>query len=84
VGHIVLGVGMLRDAVRDQPGLPVELVTELEHLILSHHGSFEHGSPVEPKTVEAYCSRPWTIWTPRSTRCAGISLKMIRPGALPP
>jgi 3'-5' exoribonuclease len=54
VGHIVLGVGMLRDAVREQPGLPAELVTELEHLILSHHGSFEHGSPVEPKTVEAY------------------------------
>ena len=50
VGHIVIGVGMLRDAVREQPGVPAELVTELEHLILSHHGALELGSPVVPKT----------------------------------
>ena len=56
VGHIVLGVGMLRDAIRDQPapGLPAELVTELEHLILSHHGDLEFGSPVKPMTIEAF------------------------------
>jgi 3'-5' exoribonuclease len=56
VGHIVLGVGMLRDAVRDQPapGVPAELVTELEHLILSHHGDLEFGSPVKPMTIEAF------------------------------
>ena len=54
VGHIVLGVGMLRDAVREQPGVPEELVTELEHLILSHHGALELGSPVQPMTLEAY------------------------------
>src|SRR5262245_13737620 len=54
VGHIVIGVGMLHDAVRDEPGVPSELVTELEHLIVSHHGSHEHGSPIVPKTVEAF------------------------------
>jgi len=54
VGHIVIGVGMLQDAVREQPGLPAELVTELEHLILSHHGAQELGSPVVPKTLEAF------------------------------
>ena len=56
VGHIVLGVGMLRDAIRDQPppGMPAELVTELEHLILSHHGDLEFGSPVKPMTIEAF------------------------------
>lgn len=54
VGHIVMGVQMLHDAVRDEPGLPAELVTELEHLILSHHGAHELGSPVVPKTVEAF------------------------------
>jgi 3'-5' exoribonuclease len=53
VGHIVLGVGMLRDAAREHP-VPVELLTELEHLILSHHGELEHGSPVKPMTVEAF------------------------------
>ncbi len=54
VGHIALGVGMLRDAVREQPGFPPELATELEHLILSHHGARELGSPVEPMTIEAF------------------------------
>jgi 3'-5' exoribonuclease len=54
VGHIVIGVGMLRDAVRERGGLPQELVTELEHLILSHHGELALGSPVEPMTVEAF------------------------------
>jgi 3'-5' exoribonuclease len=56
VGHIVLGVGMLRDAVRDlpPPAPPADLVTELEHLILSHHGDLEFGSPVKPMTIEAF------------------------------
>ena len=54
VGHLVIGVGMLHDAIREEPGVPAELVTELEHLILSHHGELEHGSPVLPKTVEAF------------------------------
>lgn len=53
VGHIALGLLMLRDATTAIPGFPVELRTELEHLVLSHHGTREHGSPVEPMTVEA-------------------------------
>ena len=54
VGHIVLGVRMLRDAIRQLPGFPPELATELEHLVLSHHGAKERGSPVSPMTVEAF------------------------------
>jgi len=54
VGHIVIGVGMLRDALREMPDFPADLGTELEHLILSHHGARELGSPVEPMTVEAF------------------------------
>jgi len=54
VGHIVIGVGMLHEAVRDRPGIPAALVTELEHLIVSHHGELELGSPVRPMTVEAF------------------------------
>ena len=51
---IVIGVGMLRDAAADFPEVPAELVMEIEHLILSHHGAQELGSPVLPMTVEAY------------------------------
>ena len=54
IGHITLGTHMLRDAARDVPDLDPELVMELQHLILSHHGELEHGSPVKPMTVEAF------------------------------
>lgn len=54
VGHITLGIVMLRDAAAAVPGFPDALRTELEHLILSHHGTREHGSPVEPMTTEAF------------------------------
>lgn len=54
VGHIVIGVGMFRDALRDVSGFPKELQTEIEHLILSHHGALELGSPVKPMTLEAF------------------------------
>jgi 3'-5' exoribonuclease len=54
VGHIAIGVGMLRDLIRARPGFPPGLAMELEHLILSHHGAKELGSPVEPMTIEAF------------------------------
>lgn len=53
-GHIAIGVGMLREAVREVPDMPATLAVELEHMILSHHGSKALGSPVEPMTVEAF------------------------------
>jgi 3'-5' exoribonuclease len=53
VGHIAIGAGMLRDAVRETPDFPPDLAIELEHLILSHHGARELGSPVLPMTIEA-------------------------------
>jgi 3'-5' exoribonuclease len=54
VGHIAIGVGMLRDLIRERPDFPAGLAMELEHLILSHHGAKELGSPVEPMTIEAF------------------------------
>jgi len=53
VGHIVLGAAMLREALADHPDVPAELALEIEHLILSHHGARELGSPVKPMTAEA-------------------------------
>ena len=54
IGHIVIGVGMVRDVVREIPEFPRELALEIEHLILSHHGEKALGSPVTPMTVEAF------------------------------
>jgi 3'-5' exoribonuclease len=53
VGHIVIGAHMLHDAARAHPDVPAALLTEIEHLILSHHGALEFGSPVKPMTLEA-------------------------------
>jgi 3'-5' exoribonuclease len=54
IGHIAIGLGMLRDGIRELPGFPPDLQVELEHLLLSHHGAKALGSPVEPMTVEAF------------------------------
>jgi len=54
VGHMAIGVGILRETAAAMPDFPPDLLLELTHLILSHHGSKELGSPVEPMTVEAF------------------------------
>ena len=54
-GHVVIGAMMLREAMAGQPE-PVctpEEAMLIEHLILSHHGKLEYGSPVRPMTLEA-------------------------------
>ncbi len=53
LGHISLGSEMLECAIREIPDFPDELAMRLKHMILSHHGNLEHGSPVVPMTVEA-------------------------------
>jgi 3'-5' exoribonuclease len=54
IGHITIGVILVRDAARTIEGFPDDLLTRIEHLIVSHHGARELGSPVEPMTVEAF------------------------------
>jgi 3'-5' exoribonuclease len=54
LGHISLGLIMVRDASRAIPDFPPELLAQIEHIVLSHHGSMDFGSPVEPMTVEAF------------------------------
>jgi 3'-5' exoribonuclease len=58
IGHLVIGVEMLADKARQVPDLtgepfPTELLLRLKHLIVSHHGTYEFGSPKLPMTPEA-------------------------------
>ncbi len=58
LGHIHLGVEMLSEKLPEAEKLtgepfPRELTVRLKHLILSHHGTLEHGSPKVPMTPEA-------------------------------
>ena len=52
VGHIVRAVIMIEQAAVEID-FPQEELRQLVHLILSHHGTLEWGSPVKPKTIEA-------------------------------
>jgi len=54
LGHITLGVVIVRNACLGVPDFPADLRARLEHLIVSHHGSRQMGSPIEPMTVEAF------------------------------
>ena len=53
IGHIVLGRDLLRERCAAIPDFPADVQILLEHLVLSHQGTREFGSPVEPMTPEA-------------------------------
>jgi 3'-5' exoribonuclease len=53
LGHIMIGVELVEDKLRSLQGFPQELAIHLKHLLLSHHGQYEYGSPKRPKTMEA-------------------------------
>ncbi len=52
-GEIALGYYRVRRMIEEIEGFPAELAQAVGHIILSHHGSLEHGSPVVPCTREA-------------------------------
>jgi 3'-5' exoribonuclease len=54
LGHIALGLAIVREAIGRIDGFPPELRGRVEHMIVSHHGSRQLGSPVEPMTEEAF------------------------------
>jgi 3'-5' exoribonuclease len=52
-GEIPLGYYRVRRLIEDLPAFPSDLAAAVLHIILSHHGALEHGSPVVPCTREA-------------------------------
>src|SRR5580658_6761567 len=53
LGHITIAVRMLGDKIRSLPDFPPRLRVLVEHMILSHHGHLEFGSPKVPQFPEA-------------------------------
>jgi len=45
---------MIDEKIRLIPDFPQELATTLKHLIISHHGEYQYGSPKRPKALEAF------------------------------
>ena len=52
-GHVVLGDRIIASHAARVPGFPEELALQLSHIMLSHQGEREYGSPEQPKTLEA-------------------------------
>jgi 3'-5' exoribonuclease len=53
IGHITMGLELVQMRMLAIPNFPTALKNELEHIILSHHGRLEFGSPKEPMFAEA-------------------------------
>ena len=53
IGHIIIGVQMIDEKIREIPDFPVLLANEVRHCILAHHGELEYGSPKKPAIAEA-------------------------------
>lgn len=53
IGHITLGAQIVREKFRELSDFPPSLADQIEHIILSHHGELEFGSPRQPLFPEA-------------------------------
>ncbi len=53
LSHIVIGLGMMDEKIKGIKDFPETLALMLRHMIVSHHGTRDFGSPEPPKTVEA-------------------------------
>ena len=53
LGHMIIELEMLQAKLAQLPSFPPELKTLLEHLIISHHGQYDFGSPKLPMFPEA-------------------------------
>jgi 3'-5' exoribonuclease len=53
LGHLVMEVEKVDEKIRSLPEFPPELALLVKHMLVSHHGQYEFGSPKLPQTVEA-------------------------------
>ena len=53
LGHITIGIELIDKKAQSIPDFPREISMHIKHLVLSHHGQLEFGSPKRPKTIEA-------------------------------
>ena len=53
LGHIVIGSQMVAEKAAQIPNFPHQILVQLQHCILAHHGKYEFGSPKLPAVIEA-------------------------------
>ena len=80
VGHLVLGVDLVRRAAEQVPDIDAGQVDRLIHIILSHHGQYAFGSPVLPMTPEAILLHHLDDIDAKMDFMAGLQAKMSGDG----
>lgn len=53
IGHIIICSEWINEKAAQIPGFPVKLKNMIKHMVLSHHGELEYGSPKKPALLEA-------------------------------
>jgi 3'-5' exoribonuclease len=53
LSHIILGIELVNEKIQSITDFPKEQAAVIKHMIISHHGAREFGSPEPPKTIEA-------------------------------
>jgi 3'-5' exoribonuclease len=90
LGHLIIGVEMLTEKIRAYQEMtgesfPKEAELRLKHMIVSHHGTYEFGSPRLPMTPEAVALHHLVTWMRKSMSSRGsLTMILIRhPAGLP-
>jgi 3'-5' exoribonuclease len=72
VGHLILGKEMVDEKIREINEFPEHLKLAIGHMIISHHGEREWGSPEVPKTMEAFALFHADFLSARLNQFAGL------------
>ena len=80
VGHLVIGAEMVRERVGAIKDFPEELAIRIQHLILSHHGQYEFGSPCLPMMPEAFVLNFLDDLDAKMNYLGGLEKKLAAPG----
>jgi 3'-5' exoribonuclease len=80
VGHVSIGKEMLDQKLAGLPDFPAGLKLELQHMMLTHHGQRDWGSPEVPKTINAFALYHADLISARLNQFSGI-MKNHQPGS---
>jgi 3'-5' exoribonuclease len=80
LGHIVLSDEAVARAIGQLPNFPPELALRVRHMLVSHHGRYEWGSPRRPKTLEALALHHIENLSAQLNRFKGLLAARREPG----
>lgn len=80
VGHVVLSAEMVGAALAQWPDFPTDLALRVRHMLVSHHGRYEWGSPRRPQTLEALALHHLEEMSAQLNRFSGLLRSRRDPG----